>query len=80
MLVLKRKIGEEIRINSDITVKVLSVSDGQVKIGVIAPKEVEIYRGELFSNVRSKVIEASQKSQGEVKDLNKLKVNKIRKG
>ena len=38
MLILTRKFDEEIKIGSDITVKILSVSDGQVKLGITAPK------------------------------------------
>lgn len=47
MLVLRRQVGESFRVGDDVEVRVLSVSRGQVKIGIIAPRSVEIYRSEL---------------------------------
>lgn len=79
MLILKRKIGEELNINSNIILKILSVSDNQVKIGISAPSNIQIYRAELLNKVRSNIIEASQKSKEELKNLNKMKLNKVEK-
>jgi len=79
MLILKRKIGEELKINFNIVLKVLSISDSQVKIGISAPNDVQIYRSELLDKVRTNIIEASQKSKEELKSLNKLKVNTVEK-
>jgi len=79
MLILKRKIGEELKINSNIVLKVLSISDNQVKIGISAPSNVEVYRAELLDKVRTSIIEASQKSKEELAKLNKLKINKVEK-
>ena len=78
MLILKRRIGEELRINSDIILKVLSVSDNQVKIGITAPNNVEIYRAELLDKVRTNIIEASQKSKEEITKLHSYKINKVK--
>lgn len=47
MLVLSRKVGEEIRIGNDIIVKVNRIAGGRVSIGVQAPDDVKIVRGEL---------------------------------
>ncbi len=79
MLILTRKIDEEIKIDSDITIKVLSISEGQVKIGISAPDKVTILRGEIYQNVKQETIEAVQKSIDKPRDLTKLKVNNIRK-
>jgi carbon storage regulator len=79
MLILKRKINEEIKINSDITIKILSISDNQVKIGIDAPNSVQIYRAEIVDKVKETIKEASVKSKENVTDLNKLKLNKIGK-
>ncbi len=46
MLVLSRKQGEQIRIGDDISVTVLRTSTGRVKIGVEAPRDVKVVRGE----------------------------------
>lgn len=47
MLVLGRKPGERIMIGADVEVVVCGVKDGQVRLGIEAPKEVPIRRGEL---------------------------------
>ncbi len=48
MLVLSRKTDEDIRIGDQIIVRVLGVKDGQVKIGIEAPRSVRVFRGELY--------------------------------
>jgi carbon storage regulator CsrA len=47
MLVLSRHANEEITIGKDITVKILHLKGGRVRIGIEAPKDVNIRRGEL---------------------------------
>ncbi|MBN1302509.1 MAG: carbon storage regulator CsrA [Melioribacteraceae bacterium] len=79
MLILKRKTNEEIKINKNITVKILSISDNQVKIGIDAPGNVQIYRAELLDRVKENIKMASEKSRESVKDLNNLVLNKIGK-
>jgi|WetSurMetagenome_2_1015567.scaffolds.fasta_scaffold1174995_2 carbon storage regulator len=51
MLILSRKVDEVINIGDKITVKVLAIKDGQVKLGFEAPKELQIYRGELYDAI-----------------------------
>ena len=48
MLVLTRKIGETIRIGDHVTVQVLAVRGGQVRLGLTAPADVRIFREEVF--------------------------------
>lgn len=55
MLILTRRIGETIRINDDITVTVLSIQGGQVKLGVEAPKHVEVHREEVHQRIQAGV-------------------------
>jgi carbon storage regulator len=47
MLVLRRRSGESIQIDSNIRVVVLSVSNGQAKLGFEAPDHIRILRAEL---------------------------------
>lgn len=47
MLVLLRRIGEEIQIGSAINVRVLTVSKHRVKLGVSGPGEVSVMRGDM---------------------------------
>jgi carbon storage regulator len=47
MLVFRRQPGESFLIGDAIEVRILQVGRGYVKLGVIAPREVEIYRSEI---------------------------------
>ncbi|WP_315793801.1 carbon storage regulator CsrA [Paenibacillus sp. BIC5C1] len=51
MLVLARKKGESVIIDNNIVVTVLSVEGDNVKIGISAPKEIDIYRKEVFDSI-----------------------------
>lgn len=53
MLVLTRRIGEGIMIGDDIEVKVLDVSGEKVRVGIDAPREVGVYRTEVFERIES---------------------------
>jgi carbon storage regulator len=76
MLILKRKIDEEIKIGSDITIKILSIADNQVKIGIEAPKSVEVYRSEIFEKVKENVIVATERSKDTLQNVASLKLTK----
>jgi carbon storage regulator len=56
MLVLTRKTGEKIHIGDGITLTVVEVSRSRVRLGIDAPTEVRVRRGELneFAEVRKK--------------------------
>ncbi len=47
MLVLTRKLQEKITIGDDITVTILRIKGQQVRVGIEAPKDVRVLRGEL---------------------------------
>ena len=47
MLVLSRKVGERIRIGEDVTILFTRVAGGRVSVGIEAPAQVRILRGEL---------------------------------
>jgi carbon storage regulator len=48
MLVLSRKVGEEIIIGDNIRVRIVSVQGNQIRLGFDAPREVSIQRAELL--------------------------------
>ena len=50
MLVLSRKPGEKIHIGDDITVCLVEVSGNRVRIGIEAPDDVRVLRGELYES------------------------------
>jgi carbon storage regulator len=51
MLILARKIGEAITIADEITIKVIEIKGGQVKIGIEAPPHVSIHRNEVYEKI-----------------------------
>jgi len=52
MLILSRKLGESIHVGDSVTVTVLGVARGQVKIGIEAPKELGVYREEIYQRIQ----------------------------
>ena len=51
MLVLTRKNGEVIKIGEDIEITVIASKGDQVKIGISAPKDIEILRKEVYEQI-----------------------------
>ncbi|AEC17585.1 carbon storage regulator CsrA [Gallibacterium anatis] len=60
MLILTRKVDEKLLIGDDITISVLEIRGNQVKIGVDAPKDVAIYREEIYHKVKETQDKAQQ--------------------
>lgn len=54
MLVLSRKIEEEINIGETITVKVLEIRGDKVRLGITAPIEVPVHRKEIYDIIKDK--------------------------
>lgn len=52
MLALSRKKGESLMINNNIEITVLEVKGDQVKIGISAPKEIPVYRKEVYVQIQ----------------------------
>ena len=52
MLALSRKKGEALMINNDIEITILEIKGEQVKIGISAPKEVPVYRKEVYIQIQ----------------------------
>lgn len=52
MLVLTRKLGENIRIGDDVKITVLEVRSGQVKLGIEAPPQVKVHREEIYARIQ----------------------------
>jgi carbon storage regulator len=52
MLVLTRKVGEEIVIGGDIRLTITAVGDGRIRIGITAPEHVRVDRAEVAERIR----------------------------
>jgi len=60
MLVLTRKVGEAIVVGDDIEITLVRIDDDQVRLGIVAPKDVPVYRKELLEEVEKENLEAAQ--------------------
>ncbi|NLJ99315.1 MAG: carbon storage regulator CsrA [Tissierellia bacterium] len=60
MLILSRKKGESIIIDGNIEVKILAIEDGRVSIGIDAPRDMDIFRQELYKSIQEENIEAAK--------------------
>ena len=72
MLILTRKVGESIAIGDDIQVSVVEIKGTQVKLGILAPKDVTVHREEIYLKIQEENRRASQVSTdtlGSVEDL-----------
>ncbi|MDQ7042392.1 MAG: carbon storage regulator CsrA [Sulfurimonas sp.] len=61
MLVLARKLDESIVIGDNIVVKIVSIENGVVKLGIDAPQEISVMRSELLEQVKEQNISAAGK-------------------
>jgi len=60
MLVLTRKINESIMLGDDIEITVLEVKGEQIKLGISAPKEISIYRKEVYLTIKEENAKAAK--------------------
>lgn len=53
MLILSRKLNEKIMIGDDISVSLIEIRGDQVRLGVSAPKNVKVFRQEVFDAIKA---------------------------
>jgi len=77
MLILTRKVGEAVVIGDEITVRVVEVKGGQIKLGIEAPSQVAIHREEVYR----RIIDENRKAamQADMPDISLLN-RALRKG
>lgn len=69
MLILTRKLGENIRIGDNIRIVVLDIKGGQVKLGIDAPPSVAVHREEIYERIREENRRASGISTKAIREV-----------
>jgi carbon storage regulator len=69
VLVLTRKPKEAIQIGDDIEITVLAIQGDQVKLGITAPKHIDIHRKEVYLAIQAENNAASQASETSLAEL-----------
>ncbi len=72
MLILTRKSGEGIRIGEDIRIVIVEVKGNHVRIGIEAPKDMQVHRDEVYEKIRQENINASVSVTDNLQRLLKL--------
>jgi carbon storage regulator len=63
MLVLTRRLGEAITIGDNVKLIVVEIDGNQVKLGIEAPREIEIYREELFEKIKGVSFDSTKSTE-----------------
>lgn len=71
MLILSRKQDESIIIDGNIEIKVLEIDEGKVRLGIEAPRDIDIFRKELYLSIQEENIEAA-KTKVDLAEMSKL--------
>jgi carbon storage regulator len=72
MLILSRKINESIMIGDQIEISIVDIKGDQIKLGITAPKNVKVYRKEVYVAIQEENIEAVKASPDAISSLSTL--------
>lgn len=72
MLILSRKTDQQIKIGENITITIIDIKGDQVKIGVEAPRDVKVFRQEVFNAIRNENTAASDVNNDIVGKINRI--------
>ncbi len=72
MLILTRKAGEAITIGEEIKITVLHIQGRQVKLGIVAPEKISVYRDEIFRRIQVENVKASMSLKEDLQELTRI--------
>lgn len=67
MLVLTRRLGESINIGENIKITVVDIDGKQVKIGIDAPRDISVFREEVYERIKQENLKAASATPDELK-------------
>ncbi|MFP6815280.1 MAG: carbon storage regulator CsrA [Pseudomonadales bacterium] len=65
MLILTRRVGESLMIGDAVTITILGVKGNQVRVGVNAPKDIDVHREEIYQRIQQEQKDESVRSSGD---------------
>lgn len=79
MLVLTRKIGESIHIGEDIEIVVTAIEQNKVKLGIRSPRQIPVYRQELYQRIKQGNREAARMETDDLEEMLEFLPNSVSK-
>jgi len=64
MLIIGRRVGETIHLGDDVEIRIMDLSPSRVKIGIVAPRELGILRGEMRQAAAQNVVASQAAATG----------------
>jgi len=68
MLILTRRVGESLHIGDTIKITLLGIKGNQVRIGIDAPRDVQVHREEIYDKIKRETRQANKKMSDEMLD------------
>lgn len=81
MLVLTRKIGEGIVIGDDVSITIVEMKGGNIRLGIDAPRDKKIYRREVYDRIVQENRDAANWNMIDLDNLSdNLKTSRVKNG
>lgn len=72
MLALTRKSGQSIIIGGQIEILIVEIKGDQVRLGIRAPKDISVFRKEIYETIQAENKAAANSAQLSVEDVNEI--------
>jgi carbon storage regulator len=75
MLILARKINESIMVGDQVEISIVDIKGDQVKLGISAPRQVKVYRREVYQLIQQENLKAAQAKPDLLPSLDEYREN-----